>query len=207
VADRDRSGFSIPGLTLQRVVTATALFIVVYSGFTVAGNAARSYELKNQTQQLQQQIASDQNEYQRLDALRRLCRWARSTGRRSRDVVHDVRPVRTVRNGQPAGSVETRQVPIGIRNGVMQYTTITQSVPAPLGLAEDFCFTRQYTDRPVKFSFTGPFSLSRALAQVLNAEARALAQAGATTPRASAAALARTLAERVVRLVTGISHR
>ena len=30
-----------------------------------------------------------------------------------------------------------------------------------LGLAADFEFTRQLTDRPVKFSFTGPFSLSR----------------------------------------------
>ncbi len=30
-----------------------------------------------------------------------------------------------------------------------------------LGLAADFAFTRQLTDQPVKFSFTGPFSLSR----------------------------------------------
>jgi len=30
-----------------------------------------------------------------------------------------------------------------------------------LDLAADFRFTRQLTDRPVKFSFTGPFSLSR----------------------------------------------
>src|ERR1035438_155549 len=28
-----------------------------------------------------------------------------------------------------------------------------------LGLADDFLFTRQLTERPVKFSFTGPFSL------------------------------------------------
>jgi 5-methyltetrahydropteroyltriglutamate--homocysteine methyltransferase len=65
-----------------------------------------------------------------------------------------------------------------------------------LGLAGDFEFTRALTDRPVKFSFTGPFSLSRritvaggayekpaelvrALARRLNAEARALADAGA----------------------------
>ena len=56
-------------------------------------------------------------------------------------------------------------------------------------------FTRSHTDRPIKFSFTGPFSLSRrirneayastgdlvrALAEVLNAEARGLAAAGAT---------------------------
>jgi 5-methyltetrahydropteroyltriglutamate--homocysteine methyltransferase len=63
-----------------------------------------------------------------------------------------------------------------------------------LGLADDFRFTRQLTKRPVKFSFTGPFSLSRrirdgayeqpgdlvrALARRLNAEARELAAAGA----------------------------
>src|SRR5262249_45932474 len=61
-------------------------------------------------------------------------------------------------------------------------------------LAADFAFTRTLTDRPVKFSFTGPFSLSRritgsaypdpadlvrALARTLNAEARLLAGAGA----------------------------
>ena len=63
-----------------------------------------------------------------------------------------------------------------------------------LGLAADFEFTRGLTDRPVKFSFTGPFSLSRriggtaytepaelvrALARRLNVEARSLADAGA----------------------------
>jgi 5-methyltetrahydropteroyltriglutamate--homocysteine methyltransferase len=65
-----------------------------------------------------------------------------------------------------------------------------------LGLADDFAFTRALTDHPVKFSFTGPFSLSRrivvangayrdpadlvrALARRLNAEARSLAAAGA----------------------------
>jgi len=65
---------------------------------------------------------------------------------------------------------------------------------ALLGLAGDFQFTRLLTERPVKFSFTGPFSLARrirdnshssggelvrALARMLNAEARALADAGA----------------------------
>ncbi len=64
-----------------------------------------------------------------------------------------------------------------------------------LGLAADFDFTRGLTDRPVKFSFTGPFSLSRrvadtaytdpadlvrALARRLNLEARSLADAGAS---------------------------
>jgi 5-methyltetrahydropteroyltriglutamate--homocysteine methyltransferase len=65
---------------------------------------------------------------------------------------------------------------------------------ASLDLAADFRFIRQLTQHPVKFSFTGPFSLSRrirdtayeqpgdlvrALARRLNAEARALAEAGA----------------------------
>jgi len=39
----------------------------------------------------------------RLDALRRLCRWARGTGTLSGDVARDLRPVRTVRNRQPIG--------------------------------------------------------------------------------------------------------
>jgi 5-methyltetrahydropteroyltriglutamate--homocysteine methyltransferase len=62
-----------------------------------------------------------------------------------------------------------------------------------LGLAADFAFTREHTKRPIKFSFTGPFSLSRrvrnsaysdqadlvlALARRLNAEAHELAAAG-----------------------------
>ncbi|MGH2583666.1 MAG: hypothetical protein ACRDJE_01995 [Dehalococcoidia bacterium] len=64
----------------------------------------------------------------------------------------------------------------------------------PLGLVEDFLFTRDYTDQPIKFSFTGPFSLAHrvrneyyqdeadlvmAFARILNHEARALAAAGA----------------------------
>jgi len=63
-----------------------------------------------------------------------------------------------------------------------------------LGLVDDLRFTLAYTERPVKFSLTGPYSLSRRLrneayseqselvmdvARVLNREARALAEAGA----------------------------
>jgi 5-methyltetrahydropteroyltriglutamate--homocysteine methyltransferase len=62
------------------------------------------------------------------------------------------------------------------------------------GLAGDYAFTREQTSHPVKFSFTGPFSLSRrisgtgyagpadlvrALARRLNGQARELAAAGA----------------------------
>ena len=39
----------------------------------------------------------------RLDALRRLCRWARGTGVIAADTAHDVRPMRTTRNRQPVG--------------------------------------------------------------------------------------------------------
>jgi 5-methyltetrahydropteroyltriglutamate--homocysteine methyltransferase len=71
---------------------------------------------------------------------------------------------------------------------------LPQDDKTALGLAGDFEFTRALTDRPVKFSFTGPFSLSRridgsayddqadlvrALARRLNLEARALAESGA----------------------------
>ncbi|HEY2220561.1 hypothetical protein [Actinomycetospora sp.] len=63
-----------------------------------------------------------------------------------------------------------------------------------LGLDDDFAFTRARTDRPVRFSFTGPFSLSRrvtvgpgddpadlvrSIAHVLAGAARALRDAGA----------------------------
>ena len=69
-----------------------------------------------------------------------------------------------------------------------------RTTPATLGLVDDLASPWRYTDRPVKFSFTGPFSLSRrlhneayasrrdlvlALARVLNREAQALAAAGA----------------------------
>ena len=68
-----------------------------------------------------------------------------------------------------------------------------ESEPPALGLVDDFEFTRDLTDHPVKFSFTGPFSLSRkvrnefykdeadlvmAFARILNREAKALAAAG-----------------------------
>jgi site-specific recombinase XerD len=39
----------------------------------------------------------------RLEALRRLCRWARGTGVLAADAARDVRPMRMVRNQQPAG--------------------------------------------------------------------------------------------------------
>ena len=66
---------------------------------------------------------------------------------------------------------------------------------APLELADEFCFARQLTDREVKFCVSGPHTLVKRirddwyhderafaldLARVLNAELKALVQAGAT---------------------------
>lgn len=80
------------------------------------------------------------------------------------------------------------------------YDAEVRTTPAPpptgrgLGLDADFAFTRARTDRPVKFSFTGPFSLSRrvtdhvhadpadlvrSIAHVLAGVAEALREAGA----------------------------
>lgn len=75
---------------------------------------------------------------------------------------------------------------------------VTRPLPEPgviePGLAADYAFTRAHTSKPVKFSFTGPFSLSRrirdtayadpadlvrALARWLNRQAAELADAGA----------------------------
>ncbi len=75
---------------------------------------------------------------------------------------------------------------------------VTRPLPEPgtiaVGLAADYVFTRAHTAKPIKFSFTGPFSLSRrirdsayadpadlvrALARWLNSQARELAEAGA----------------------------
>jgi 5-methyltetrahydropteroyltriglutamate--homocysteine methyltransferase len=75
---------------------------------------------------------------------------------------------------------------------------LSQPLPAAdrggAGLAADYAFTREQTDQPVKFSFTGPFSLSRrirnaaypdpadlvrALARWLNTAAQELVAAGA----------------------------
>ena len=80
------------------------------------------------------------------------------------------------------------------------YDARARTSPSPpatgrgLGLDDDFAFTRSRTERPVKFSFTGPFSLSRrvvdeahrdpadlvrAVARVLAGVAGALRDAGA----------------------------
>lgn len=43
----------------------------------------------------------------RLEALRRLCRWARGTGALGADAAGNVRPMRTVRNRQPVGLTDS----------------------------------------------------------------------------------------------------
>jgi 5-methyltetrahydropteroyltriglutamate--homocysteine methyltransferase len=92
------------------------------------------------------------------------------------------------------------QIPQRSKTDYYDYYEAQVSAPLPEagplrpGLAADFAFTREQAQRPVKFSFTGPFSLSRrihgtwyadpadlvrALARWLNAQARELAAAGA----------------------------
>ena len=92
-------------------------------------------------------------------------------------------------------------LPRSVKEFSFDYDTMTVPAPlppaegSPVRLAEDYAFTRAHTDRPVKFSFTGPFSLAqriadhpypdrselvRALARVLHGEAVALAARGAT---------------------------
>jgi 5-methyltetrahydropteroyltriglutamate--homocysteine methyltransferase len=87
------------------------------------------------------------------------------------------------------------------RRGQSDYYDYATSVvrqpltPAPLGLVEEFAFTRSITDREVKFTVTGPHTLVKrirdewyhdertfalALAEVFNAELKRLVEAGAT---------------------------
>ena len=94
----------------------------------------------------------------------------------------------------PEGPLPEGPLPEGPLEGAGAAPGASPGLGLGLGLADDFRFTRQLTQRPVKFSFTGPFSLSRrirdgaysqpgdlvrALARRLNAEARELAAAGA----------------------------
>lgn len=93
----------------------------------------------------------------------------------------------------------------------------------PLGLVDDYRFAVDQTDRPIKFSFTGPFSLScriadtgsldraalvRDLASALNREASRLAEAGASImqidePFLAGHPAAVELAMEAVNIVTG----
>ena len=92
------------------------------------------------------------------------------------------------------------EIPDQAKDFYFDYYQATLSAPlptpagTPLRLADDFAFTAAQTAAPVKFSFTGPFSLARhvrgnayreqrdlvlAIARILNAEARALRDRGA----------------------------
>jgi 5-methyltetrahydropteroyltriglutamate--homocysteine methyltransferase len=91
------------------------------------------------------------------------------------------------------------EIPVTSKDFYYDYYEARTSPAVPtacggLGLDADFAFTRARTDRPVRFSFTGPFSLSRrvtvgadddpaelvrSIAHVLAGAARALRDAGA----------------------------
>src|SRR3954469_23261652 len=71
------------------------------SPFTIEGLA--EYELIAYRQHMVAAGRRPATINRRLDALRRLCRWARGTGALNADAAGNVRPMRTVRNRQPAG--------------------------------------------------------------------------------------------------------
>ena len=71
------------------------------SPFTIEGLA--EYELIAYRQHMVAAGRRPATINRRLDALRRLCRWARGTGALSADAAGNVRPMRTVRNRQPVG--------------------------------------------------------------------------------------------------------
>jgi 5-methyltetrahydropteroyltriglutamate--homocysteine methyltransferase len=63
---------------------------------------------------------------------------------------------------------------------------LPEAAPLRPGLAADFAFTREQTQRPVKFSFTGPFSLSRRIHHTAGVGAergRARSAGAGKTPR------------------------
>jgi cell division protein FtsL len=68
--DGDKLGGFIPGLSLHRVVVVASIFVIVYSGFTIAGNVTRTWQLNAQTQQLEKEIAQQQSELAQLNALK-----------------------------------------------------------------------------------------------------------------------------------------
>src|SRR5271155_3961629 len=68
-------------------------------GFAIEGLA--EYELIAYRQHLIVAGRRPATVNRRLDALRRLCRWARGTGALAADAARDIRPVRTTRNQQP----------------------------------------------------------------------------------------------------------
>jgi integrase/recombinase XerC len=71
------------------------------SAFAVEGLA--EYELIAYRQHMVSAGRRPATVNRRLDALRRLCRWAQGTGALAADASRDVRPMRMVRNQQPVG--------------------------------------------------------------------------------------------------------
>jgi len=77
------------------------------------------------------------------------------------------------------------------------HTTPRPPASAPgLGLDADFAFTRVRTDRPVKFSFTGPFSLARRVTDTVHADPADLVRAIAHVLAGAAGALLRAVGAR-----------
>jgi cell division protein FtsB len=65
-----RVRFSAFGLTPPRLLVIAAVFISIYSGFAVVGNALHQYQLDRENTRLEASIATQRDKVTRLTALR-----------------------------------------------------------------------------------------------------------------------------------------
>lgn len=70
MARREGNGRSIAGLSAQRAMAVAAVFILLYFGVAIIGNAVHRYELAREQRQLEAEIATLQTREQWLVALR-----------------------------------------------------------------------------------------------------------------------------------------
>src|SRR5258708_3233895 len=70
MAQGERSGRRVTGLSPQVVLIVAAFFIICYFGVSIVNNALHRYELDRQQVQMRQQIQSLETQKGRLDALR-----------------------------------------------------------------------------------------------------------------------------------------
>jgi cell division protein FtsL len=70
MAQRDRSGKLLAGLSPRRVLLVAAVFIIGYFAVSIAGNAVTQYQLTRDQDQLRRQIATLEAQQRDLDALR-----------------------------------------------------------------------------------------------------------------------------------------
>jgi cell division protein FtsB len=70
MAQGERGGRPLAGLSARRILIIAALFIIAYFGVSIAGNAITRYELAREQQRLRREIAALEDQQRRLEALR-----------------------------------------------------------------------------------------------------------------------------------------